>query len=53
MKTIGPMKELQMEELQNAMDLVGFEEEVRVQQMVTAGRGGLAAVAACSCDLPT
>ena len=39
MKTIGPMKEIQMEELQNAMDLVGFEEEVCVWQMVTAGEG--------------
>lgn len=39
MKEIGAMKEVQMEELQNAMDLVGFEEEVRVQPMVAAGEG--------------
>lgn len=40
MKKIGAMKEIQMEELQNAMDLVGFEEEVctcAVQPMVTDG----------------
>ena len=39
MKEIGAMKEVQMEELQNAMDLVGFEEEVGVPPMVTAGEG--------------
>ena len=45
MKQIGPMKEIQMEELQNAMDLVGFEEEVGVSQM--GGWAGLSVLAAC------